>query len=147
MTATFHAKRVDTTNSRSGKRASERVSRRWRRSSQRETRTKVFRQEGNANDIKEERDHLGDDHVRMPMGKRSGNVKRRCKHNNERRAYQVVISNATMISSFRMSEVKEMETIFKNSVSKRTRETSIIAAPAFARIKCKQDGSSMQVAE
>ena len=49
------------------------------------------------------------------------------------RIYHVVISKATMMSSFRTSEVKEMETIFKNSVSKSTRDTSMMAAPASVR--------------
>lgn len=32
-----------------------------------ETRTKVFRQESDADDVEEERDHLRDDHVYMPI--------------------------------------------------------------------------------
>ena len=41
----------------------------------------------------------------------------------------VVISNATMISSFRIRAVNEMATMFKNSFSNRTRDMIIIAAP------------------
>lgn len=43
--------------------------------------------------------------------------------------YQVVISNATIISSLRTREVKEMDTIFKNSFSNSARDIIIIAAP------------------
>lgn len=50
-------------------------------------------------------------------------------------AYQVVISNATMMSSFKTSEVNEMETMLRNSVSKSTRDTSMIAAPGV-RARC-----------
>ena len=41
----------------------------------------------------------------------------------------VVISNATMISSFRIRAVNEMATMFKNSFSNRTRDMIIMAAP------------------
>lgn len=43
--------------------------------------------------------------------------------------YQIVTSNATMMSSLRMSAVKEIATMFKNSVSNRTSEMIIMAAP------------------
>ena len=52
------------------------------------------------------------------------------------RTYQIVISNATMISSFRISAVKEMATIFRNSFSKSTSERIMIAAPG----KCERVG-------
>src|ERR1700749_1313471 len=42
---------------------------------------------------------------------------------------QIVICNATMISSFSTSAVNEIETMFRNSVSKRRRDMIIIAAP------------------
>ena len=45
------------------------------------------------------------------------------------RLYQIVISNATMMSSFRISAVNEMETMFKNSFSNRIRDMIIIADP------------------
>ena len=44
-------------------------------------------------------------------------------------AYQVVISKATMISSFKMSAVNEMETMFRNSFSNRIKDMIIIADP------------------
>jgi hypothetical protein len=48
-------------------------------------------------------------------------------------AYQIVISNATMMSSFRIKAVNEMATMFKNSFSNRTRAMIIIAAPGMER--------------
>jgi hypothetical protein len=55
---------------------------------------------------------------------------RKCllKHDNE--SYQVVISNATMMSSLMTKAVKEMETIFRNSVSNKRRDMIMMAAPA-----------------
>ena len=52
-------------------------------------------------------------------------------HPNEIRCetYQIVISRATMMSSFRMSAVNEMETMFKNSFSNRIKDMIIIADP------------------
>lgn len=44
-------------------------------------------------------------------------------------AYQVVISNATMMSSLMTKAVKEIETIFKNSVSNKTRDMIMMEAP------------------
>ena len=44
-------------------------------------------------------------------------------------SYQIVISKATMMSSFRTSAVKEMETMFRNSFSNRTKDMIIIADP------------------
>lgn len=41
-----------------------------------------------------------------------------------------MISNATMISSLMTKAVKEMDTIFKNSVSNKRRDMIIMAAPA-----------------
>jgi hypothetical protein len=65
-----------------------------------------------------------------------------------KRAYQVVISKAAMISSFKMSKVKEMQMIFKNSVLKSTRETSLMAVQASIAIKqkneCERDSFAMQ---
>lgn len=46
-----------------------------------------------------------------------------------RDVYHVVISNATMISSLRMSAVNEIATICRNSFSKSTRDIIMIAAP------------------
>lgn len=45
-------------------------------------------------------------------------------------SYQVVISNATMMSSLMTKAVKEMDTIFKNSVSNKRRDMIMMAAPA-----------------
>lgn len=42
---------------------------------------------------------------------------------------QVVISNATMISSLRIKAVNDIETMCKNSFSKRTSDMIMIAAP------------------
>ena len=42
---------------------------------------------------------------------------------------QVVISTATMMSSFKTRAVKEMETMFRNSFSKSTRDMIMIAPP------------------
>ena len=50
-----------------------------------------------------------------------------------------MISNATMMSSFKTSEVNEMETMFRNSVSKSTRDTSMMAAP-FVHKQNKREG-------
>lgn len=47
-----------------------------------------------------------------------------------RLSYHVVISSATMISSLRINAVNEIDTMFKNSFSKRTRDMIMIAAPA-----------------
>lgn len=44
-------------------------------------------------------------------------------------SYQIVISKATMISSFRMSAVNEIETMFRNSFSNRIKDMIIIAEP------------------
>jgi hypothetical protein len=52
-----------------------------------------------------------------------------------KQAYQVMISKAAMISSFKMSEVKEMQTIFKNLVLKSTREMSLMAMQVSVAIK------------
>jgi hypothetical protein len=49
--------------------------------------------------------------------------------------YQIVISNATMMSSFRIKAVNEMATMFKNSFSNRTRAMIMIAAPRKAGVK------------
>ena len=43
--------------------------------------------------------------------------------------YHVVISRATMKSSLRMRAVNEMDTMCRNSFSKRTRDMIIIVAP------------------
>lgn len=43
--------------------------------------------------------------------------------------HHFVISSATMMSSFRMSAVKEMETMLRNSVSNRSNERIMIAPP------------------
>lgn len=56
------------------------------------------------------------------------------------RAYHVVISKATMISSLRTSAVKEMETMFRNSFSKSTREPIMMAAPANKKNTCQRVG-------
>jgi hypothetical protein len=49
--------------------------------------------------------------------------------------YHVVISNATMMSSFRIRAVKEMETIFKNSFSNNNKDMIMIAAPEGPKVK------------
>jgi len=46
----------------------------------------------------------------------------------------VVISNATMISSFKMRDVNEIDTMCRNSLSKRMRDMIIMAAPSKHRI-------------
>jgi hypothetical protein len=43
--------------------------------------------------------------------------------------YHFVISNATMMSSFKINAVNEIATMFKNSFSNRTRAMIMIAAP------------------
>jgi hypothetical protein len=94
-------------------------------------RTKVFGEEDHAEGVDAERDNFRNDHVNVPeeseilvtMGegaKRNG-------------AYQIVISNATMMSSFRIKAVNEMATMFKNSFSNRTRAMIMIAAPGIER--------------
>ena len=45
--------------------------------------------------------------------------------------YHVVISRATMKSSLRMRAVNEMDTMCRNSFSKRTRDMIIIVAPRW----------------
>ena len=45
------------------------------------------------------------------------------------RPYQMVISKATMMSSFRTSAVNEIETMFRNSFSNRIKDMIIIADP------------------
>jgi hypothetical protein len=46
----------------------------------------------------------------------------------------VVISSATMMSSFRMSAVNEMETMFRNSFSNRISDMIMMAAPWYTLI-------------
>jgi hypothetical protein len=58
----------------------------------------------------------------VDVNKRTGGVL-------EGKPHHVVISRATMISSLMMRAVKEIDTIFKNSVSKRTRDIIMMAAP------------------
>jgi hypothetical protein len=45
------------------------------------------------------------------------------------KTYHFVISNATMMSSFKINAVNEIATMFKNSFSNRTRAMIMIAAP------------------
>lgn len=53
----------------------------------------------------------------------------RSKSNVENVSHQVVISRATMMSSFRTSAVNEMETMLRNSFSNRIKDMIIIADP------------------
>lgn len=48
-----------------------------------------------------------------------------------KRTYHVVISKATMISSLRIRAVNEIDTIWRNSFSKRTRDMIMMAAPVI----------------
>ncbi|KAG5338798.1 hypothetical protein C0989_006225, partial [Termitomyces sp. Mn162] len=89
------------------------------------TRTKILWQEGNANDVEKKSNHLGYYHIKMPEQRMRRGVQR------NRLAHHVVISNATMMSSFRMRAVKEIETMCKNSFSNSTRDMIMIAAPAY----------------
>jgi hypothetical protein len=45
------------------------------------------------------------------------------------KTYHFVISNATMMSSFKINAVNEIATMFKNSFSNRTRAIIMIEAP------------------
>lgn len=49
-----------------------------------------------------------------------------------KKAHHVVISTATIISSFKISAVNEIDTILRNSVSKSNRDM-IMMAPPFVR--------------
>jgi len=44
-------------------------------------------------------------------------------------SYQVVISSATMMSSLMTKAVKEIDTMFRNSVSNKRRDMIMMAAP------------------
>jgi hypothetical protein len=122
MTATFHANRTDITKDKSAKRilalSKQAVVLR---------RTKVFRQECHANNIKEQCNNFRSHHVHMPrksyvsLGSRAFLTT----------TYQVVISKATMINSFRMRAVKEIATMLRNSFSNNRRDMTIIAPPEF----------------
>lgn len=87
--------------------------------------TKVFWEEGNANNVEEEGNNLRNNHINMPIRYNIREVTAIKNH-----AYHVVISNATIISSFKIRAVNEIETICRNSFSKRTRDIIMIAAPA-----------------
>jgi len=45
-------------------------------------------------------------------------------------SYQAVISKATMMSSFKTSAVNEMQTMFRNSLSNKIKDMTVIADPA-----------------
>ena len=93
---------------------------------------KVLRQKGHADDVDEKSDDFGQDHVDVPARRahqlspstaRSTSV-----------AYQVLISRATIMSSFKTRAVKEIATIFKNSFSKMYSDIIMIAPPWYTEI-------------
>jgi predicted phage tail protein len=98
-------------------------------------RTKIFGEENHAKGVDTERDDLRDDHVNMPAGKQRLRIQQGPVGENRRkeRTYQIVISSATIISSFKINAVNEMATMFKNSFSNRTRAIIMIAAPGRKR--------------
>lgn len=90
-------------------------------------RTEVFRKECHTNHVYAESKDLRDNHIDMPAVNVIDQQDTRIHHEG---TDHVVISNATIISSLRMSAVKEMATMFKNSFSNKTRDMIMIAAPA-----------------
>jgi hypothetical protein len=97
-------------------------------------RTEIFGEKDHAECVYAEGDNFRDDHVNVPFVQRKINVMKRVAQGWEKqreggRTYQIVISNATMISSLRINAVNEMATMFKNSFSNRTRAMIMIAAP------------------
>jgi hypothetical protein len=86
--------------------------------------TKIFRKESNANNIEAKGDYLSHDHIDMPDERDEQRA-----HFTDVKAYHIVISSATIISSLRISAVNDIDTICKNSFSKRTSDMIMIAAP------------------
>jgi hypothetical protein len=91
-------------------------------------RTEVFRKERHADHVDAKGNNLRDDHIDVPMVNVSTTELEVIKKRNVVTDH-VVISNATMISSLRMSAVNEIATMFKNSFSNRTSDMIIIVAP------------------
>ena len=63
------------------------------------------------------------------MPRAGGDKSAETARNSKLTAHQVVISNATMISSFRINAVKEMATMFRNSFSNNRSDIIMMAPP------------------
>jgi hypothetical protein len=106
------------------------------RADMKDKRTEIFGEENHANGVDAESDNFRDDHVYVPtraeiseLQKMKRNEARWYGCADVRRTYQIVISKATIMSSLRISAVKEIATMFRNSFSKSTSEMIMIAAP------------------
>ena len=86
--------------------------------------TERFWKERQAQGVQEEGNNLGDDHVYVPA-----RFELAAADIIVQGTYHVVISRATMISSFKTRAVNEMATMFKNSFSNKTNDMIMMAAP------------------
>ena len=93
-------------------------------------RTKIFGEKDHAKCVYGKGNDFRDDHVYMPCQQ---NIVIKTPERRER-TYQIVISNATMMSSLRINAVNEIATMFKNSFSNRNSAKIMIAAPRKGRV-------------
>ena len=100
------------------------------KNSQTAQRTKILGEKDHAKRIYGEGNDFRDDHVYMPCQQ---NIVIKTPERRER-TYQIVISNATMMSSLRINAVNEIATMFKNSFSNRNSAKIMIAAPRKGRV-------------
>jgi hypothetical protein len=123
MTVTFQTKSTGVANGRAVKSHMFRGDHRWRESSTYQMRWR----ENDTDRTEEKRDDLCNGHIDVP-GKAHH---RPVSHPNGpgQETYQILMIKATMMSSFRMSTVNEMETMFRNSFSNRIKDMVIIADP------------------
>jgi hypothetical protein len=101
-------------------------------------RTEVFGEEDHAEGVDAEGDNFRDDHVNMPADQNPVSRDHRSagRIEGKTKTYQIVISNATMMSSLTINAVNEIATMFKNSFSNRTRARIMIAAPGKGKDMC-----------
>ena len=93
-------------------------------------RTEILRENDHGDGVDDESGNLGDDHPRVPI---LNQVRVKMSHipvmTVRRATHHVVISRATMMSSFNINEVNEMATMLMNSDSKRNKESSMMTLP------------------
>jgi hypothetical protein len=130
-------KRVERTNERSTEASGLSVSAHSGREKSTARPTEVLRQKRHRDAVDQERRDLGDNHIRMPIEQPMSSAQAHHLQPSNTMQWgegggktdQVVISRATMSSSLRMRAVKEMETMFRKSVSKRRSDMIMIEPP------------------
>ena len=91
------------------------------------TTNRKFGKKYHAKCLYSEGDNLRDDHIDVPA--KNGRLLFKTSAVGKNETYHFVISNATIMSSFKINAVNEMATMFKNSFSNRTKAMIMIAAP------------------